>query len=95
MGRAAAAILSLLPLDPMDGPAVTRMAPTDAPESSPVVQREVRTALEAAEGHEVEVRSLDRFSFYAEAALAYAVVQVTDARAWGDFLLRKGVITTG
>jgi L-fucose mutarotase len=95
MGRAAAAILSLLPLDPMDGPPVARMAPTDAPDTWPPVQLEVRAAVDAAEGHPVEIRSIERFTFYAEAAKAYAVVQVADARSWGDFLLRKGVITDG
>jgi L-fucose mutarotase len=92
MGRAAGAILSLLPLDPMDGPPVARMARTDAPETWPPVQLEVRAAIEAAEGHAIEIRSVERFAFYAEAAKAYAVVQVADARSWGDFLLRKGVI---
>jgi L-fucose mutarotase len=94
MGRAATAILSLLPLDPMDGPSVGRMAPSDAPDEWPAVQTEVRDAVHAAEGRPVEIRSIERFAFYEEAAKAYAVVQVGDERAWGDFLFRKGVISS-
>ncbi|WP_345892908.1 RbsD/FucU domain-containing protein [Roseomonas gilardii] len=38
------------------------------------------------------MQGLERFAFYEAARRGFAVVQVGDARPYGCFLLRKGVI---
>ena len=45
-----------------------------------------------AEGGEVAMGSIERHAFYAAARQCYAVVQTTEARPYGCFLLKKGVI---
>jgi haloacetate dehalogenase len=45
-----------------------------------------------AAGRKIAIGSLERFAFYAAAQASFAVVQVGDARPYGCFLFRKGVI---
>lgn len=90
--RALAAIMSLMPLDADGGPPVVRMASAAAPTELPVVQLEAQAAIDAAEGHHVEIGSLERFAFYDAARKGFAVVLAGDGRPYGCFLLRKGVI---
>ena len=40
----------------------------------------------------VELKPLERFSFYEEARKSYAVVQVLERRPYGNVILQKGVI---
>ena len=58
----------------------------------PPVQAEVQAEVERAAGREIAIGSLERFAFYAAAKASFAVVQVGDARPYGCFLFRKGVI---
>lgn len=92
IGRAVAAILSLLPLDPFDGPPAHRMMTAGGPGDVPPVQREIIDAVHAAEGPAVEVAALERFAFYEAARRAFAVVATGEQRGYGNVLLRKGVI---
>lgn len=94
-GRAVAAILALLPLDRVDGPPAHRMMTAGGPEDVPPVHREIIAAVRAAEGEAVEVAALERFAFYDAARRAFAVVATGDQRAYGNVLLRKGVILAG
>ena len=43
----------------------------------------------------VRPAGLERFAFYEAAARAYAVVRTTEARPYGCFILKKGVIPVG
>jgi L-fucose mutarotase len=92
MCRAARAILSVFPIDDFVPDPVRRMAVVGAPETLPEVQREVQTEIDAAAGRRISVVSLERFAFYTAAQASFAIVQVGDARPYGCFLMRKGVL---
>jgi L-fucose mutarotase len=92
LGLVARAIFSVLPIDASAADPVRRMRVTDHPDLLPPVQVEVRDAAANALGHSVTLGGIDRFDFYDAAKRAFAVVQVGDARPYGDFLIRKGVI---
>ena len=58
----------------------------------PPVQRAVQRELDRALGQPQTMAGIERFAFYEAARRAFGVVQVGDARPYGCFLLRKGVI---
>ncbi|MCG7359721.1 fucose-binding protein [Roseomonas sp. ACRSG] len=91
MAEVAAAILTLLPIDDFEPAPVRRMEVVGAPEELPPVQREVQAELARAVPG-LEMQGMERFAFYAAARMGFAVVQVGDARPYGCFLLRKGII---
>src|SRR4029077_8111276 len=63
-GRAARAILSVLPLDSfVDKPAL-RMQIVGEPDEVPVVQIEVQHEIDAAQGHPSPMGSIERMAFY-------------------------------
>ncbi|WP_275427462.1 RbsD/FucU domain-containing protein, partial [Klebsiella aerogenes] len=58
----------------------------------PDVQREVQAEIDRITGRPLAMAGIERFDFYTAAEQAFAVVQVGDARPYGCFLIRKGVI---
>ncbi|WP_425642905.1 RbsD/FucU family protein [Marinomonas gallaica] len=91
--QAATAILSVLPLDTFVDQPVTRMQVVGESESvMPDVQQEFAAILKAADSNNAEMGSLERFAFYESAKKAFAVVVTGEARGYGCFLLKKGVI---
>lgn len=91
--QAATAILSVLPLDTFVDQPVTRMQVVGESESvMPDVQQEFAAILKAADSDNAEMGSLERFAFYESAKKAFAVVVTGEARGYGCFLLKKGVI---
>ena len=90
--QAARAILSLFPLDDFVEAPIQRMEVVGEPETLLEVHREVLAEAREAEGREIVMGSIERHAFYAEARKSYAVVQTTEARPYGCFLLKKGVI---
>lgn len=90
--RAVRAVLSVMPLDTfVDDPAL-RMEVVGEPDTIPVVQREVQAEINAAEGREVPLASLDRFAFYERARNAYCVIVTGEVRGYGCFVFKKGVL---
>jgi L-fucose mutarotase len=94
MARAARAVLSVLPLDEFVDDPVRCMQIVGDPTTVPEVQQQVQAEVDFAAGRSLARVGIERFSFYAAAKSAFAVVQVGDPRAYGCFLLRKGVIAT-
>ncbi|MFN8704901.1 MAG: RbsD/FucU family protein [Rhodospirillales bacterium] len=94
MERAARAILSVLPLDDFVDDPVRRMQMVGDPAAVPDVQKRVQAEIDRAAGRSLALVGIERLAFYAAAKCAFAVVQVGDPRAYGCFLLRKGVIAT-
>ncbi len=94
MGRAARAILSVLPIDDFVGDPCRRMEVVGDAGAVPEVQREVQEEIDRACGRHLPLVGIERFAFYDAAMKAFAVVQVGDARPYGCFLLRKGVIAS-
>lgn len=90
--RAARAVLSVLPLDTFVETPVRRMEVVGAPDEVPEVQRLVQAEIDRAEGRACPMGALERFAFYEEARRAYAVLACGEGRAYGCFLLRKGVV---
>jgi L-fucose mutarotase len=93
-GRAARAILSVLPLDFfVDKPAL-RMEIVGKPDEIPPVQAEVQTEIDAAQGHPLPMGSIERFAFYELAKKSYCVIQTGERRFYGCFIFKKGVIAS-
>ena len=91
-GRAAGAILSVLPLDSfVDAPAL-RMEIVGQPDEVPAVQLEVQKEINAAQGRPFPMGSIERFAFYELAKKAYCVIQTGERRFYGCFIFKKGVI---
>ncbi|RQH03816.1 RbsD/FucU domain-containing protein [Bradyrhizobium sp. RP6] len=87
------AIMSVYPLDDFDPDPVRVMMPVDDPDRVPEVQHAVLAEIARAAGHPVTPGKLSRADFYRAAAAGFGVVQVGDSRAYGCFLIRKGVIS--
>jgi L-fucose mutarotase len=92
MADVARAILTLFPLDDFTDDPVRRMEVVGAPDEIPLVQQEVQTVIDQSQGRALPMIGLERFAFYEAAKQAFAVIQVSDARPYGCFLFRKGVI---
>jgi L-fucose mutarotase len=91
-GQAAAAVLSVLPLDTFVDDFAGRMEIVGDPATVPPVQAEVQAAIDAAEGRPRPMVGIERFDFYDRAREAYAVIQTGERRFYGCFIFRKGVI---
>lgn len=90
--EAAAAILSVYPLDTFVPDFAGRMEVVGAPDEIPPVQAEVQAEINAAEGADRPMIPIERFAFYDIAREAYAVIQTGERRFFGCFMFRKGVI---
>jgi L-fucose mutarotase len=92
--RVLEAVLSVLPLDTfVDAPAAV-MQVVGAPETIPEPVRDYQRILDRSAGRAVVIESLERFAFYERARGAFAVVATGELRAYGNILLRKGVIAS-
>ncbi len=90
--QAAAAVLSLYPLDTFVDDAAGRMEIVDNPSEVPPVQQEVQAAIDKAEGRSWPMVGVERYAFYERAKQAYCVIQSGERRFYGCFAFRKGVI---
>ena len=90
--EAAEAVLSVLPLDTFVDDFAGRMEVVGDVARIEPVQAEVQAVINAAEGRERTMISIERFDFYERAKGAYAVIQTGERRFYGCFLFRKGVI---
>jgi L-fucose mutarotase len=91
-GRAAKAILSVMPLDSFVEHPASRMEIVGKPGEMPPVQAEVQAEIDAAEGRSWPMGSIERFAFYDLAKKAYCVIQTGERRFYGCFVFKKGVI---
>jgi L-fucose mutarotase len=91
-GRAARAILSLLPLDTFVERPALRMEVVGKADEVPQVQAEVQAEIDAAQGGRSPMGSIERHAFYDLARKSYCVVQTGERRFYGCFVLKKGVI---
>tara|TARA_Y100000590_G_scaffold295413_1_gene333021 strand:+ start:38 stop:484 length:447 start_codon:yes stop_codon:yes gene_type:complete len=86
------AILSVFPLDSfIEYPAV-RMEIDNNPSEINEIQKDFINTLKSTSGEKWKVGSIERFKFYEKSKNAFAIVSTTDARAFGCFILTKGVI---
>lgn len=87
--RALGAILSLFPLDEHQPDPVMTMQVVGSPEDIPETVAEALPLLVAAGA---SPKAIERFAFYDRAKTAFAILRTADARPYGNFILRKGVI---
>jgi L-fucose mutarotase len=92
MAEVARAILTVFPLDDFTDDPVRRMEVVGVPTEIPPIQREVQGVVDAMQGRSFKMAGIERYAFYEAAKKSFAVVQVNDARPYGCFLFRKGVI---
>ena len=90
--NAAKAILSVLPLDSFVDYPVERMEIDNNPDEINDVHQDLIDVLKINAGDKWKVGSIERFKFYEKAKQAYMIVSTTDARAFGCFIITKGVI---
>jgi len=89
--QAAAAVLSVMPLDSFIDDAAARMEVVGKPKEVPDVQKEVQKVIDKAEGKSWPLVGIERFAFYEKAKGAYAVIQTGERRFYGCFVFKKGV----
>jgi len=92
VSKAAEAILSVFPLDSFIEFPIKRMEIDENPNEINDVHKDFIDILKKTSGDKWKVGTIERFQFYKEAKEAYAIVSTTDARAFGCFILTKGVI---
>ena len=90
--RATEAVLSVMPLDTFIDDAAQRMEIVGSADEIPLVQAEVQSAIDEAEGKSWPMVSVERFAFYDRAKEAYAVIATGERRFYGCFIFTKGVI---
>lgn len=86
------AVLSVFPVDTFVDDPLRRMEVVGNPDEIPEVQLAVQKATDETLGSGQPMIGIERFDFYDAAKKSYGVIQVGDARPYGCFLLRKGVI---
>lgn len=85
-------ILELMPLDSFVEAPLAWMDPVDQPGAILSVHADVLAACERAEGGKVKHAVIERHQFYTAAKKCFAVVQNTENRPYGCFILKKGVV---
>lgn len=89
---AAAAILSLMPLDTFVPAPVARMQVVGNPDGVVPIFARMQAVVDKAEGRAVTIEALERFAFYAAAKRAFAIIRTADSGPYGCFILKKGVV---
>ena len=87
-----AGILQLMPLDSFVEAPVAWMDSVAEPGAVLSVHADVLEACRKAEGHPVAHAVIERFAFYEAAKKCFAVVQNSENRPYGCFILKKGVV---
>jgi L-fucose mutarotase len=85
-------ILELMPLDTFVDAPLAWMDPVDQPGAVLAVHADVLSACRRAEGRDVAHGVIERHQFYAAAKKCFAVVQNSENRPYGCFILKKGVV---
>jgi len=85
-------ICSVMPLDYFTDYAVLRMEIDNKPDEMTEAHLAAWDILDKVKPVEANLASIERQSFYQQARKAFAVVQSTEVRPFGCFILRKGVV---
>jgi L-fucose mutarotase len=89
---AAAAILSLMPLDAFVPAPVARMQVVGNPDGIVPIFARMQAVVDRAEGRAVTIAPLERFAFYEAAKKSFAIIRTADSGPYGCFILKKGVV---
>lgn len=89
---AAAAILSLMPLDSFVDAPVSRMQVVGDPTATMPVFGRMQAVINHSAGRAILMQPVERFAFYAAAKQAFAIIRTADSGPYGCFILKKGVV---
>lgn len=93
LARAAAAVLSVLPLDLAQRPVAFMAVCGQAPAYRSPLQRDLLALCEhAGQAGPTQCEPVERFAFYEQVRQAYAIVQTGELQPYANFLFRKGVL---
>jgi L-fucose mutarotase len=90
--RVIKAVLSVMPLDTFVPHPAWRMEVVGHPDEWPDVQHDVQTEIDRAFGKSLPMQGIERHEFYRRAGRSYAVLVTGETRAYGCFILTKGVV---
>ncbi len=90
--QVARAVLSVFPVCTFVDDPIRRMEVVGNPDEIPQVQAAVQSEIDQLVDNPAPMVGVERFSFYEAAKSSFGVIQVGDARPYGCFLFRKGVI---
>lgn len=90
--RVIKAVLSVMPLDTFVPHPAWRMEVVGHPDEWPDVQHEVQAEIDRAFGKSLPMQGIERHEFYRRARRSYAVLVTGETRAYGCFILKKGVV---
>ena len=85
-------ILKLMPLDTFVDKPICWMDPVDQAGTMLPVHQDVMQVCQEREGANIQGQAIERHAFYAAAKQCFAVVQNTEDRPYGCFILKKGVV---
>ena len=91
---ASKAILSVFPLDSFVKFPALRMEIDDQPKKINDVHKDFIKCIKNFSGKNWKIGAISRKKFYDEAKKAFAIVQTSESRPFGCFILTKGVILT-
>ena len=87
------ALLTVFPIDSYVPDPIRCMAPVEGDDPNPEVQVAIREILAQAVPESPALAPVERFEFYEAGKRACGVIQLGDARPYGCFLFRKGVLS--
>lgn len=86
------AVLGVMPLDAYVPDPARAMQVVDDPDSLPPVVAEFQDVIDETADRPAAIMSIERLAFYARAREAFAIVQTSEVRLYGNILLKKGVV---
>jgi L-fucose mutarotase len=89
---ALSACLQLMPLDSFVAAPALSMQVIDAPDDVPEVQRLCQLVVDQWEGRHVPIVGIERHVFYERSHQAFAIVVTGEERAYGNIIVKKGVV---
>ena len=85
-------ILKLMPLDSFVDQPLSHMEDPEQAGKLLEVHAMVQAVCSRAEGRELESKPIERFAYYPVAENCIAIVQTSETRPYGNFILKKGVV---
>lgn len=89
---AAAALLSVFPLDSFIDNPIRRMEIDGEPDEITTATTALADAVGAAENREIPIIGIERFAFYDQAARAMVMIQTGETVPYSCYLMTKGVV---
>lgn len=91
---AISAILKLMPLDNFVDAPLRHMEAVEFPGAMLEVHRDVLEVCEKIEGRKISSKPIERLAYYPLAMNSFAVIQTGEQRPYGNFILKKGVVSS-